>query len=63
MSDFIFASGVGFDSMGGRVFEFDSKAMRKVSEEERLVMMIENGSADAGQFNIALRVLASASRG
>ena len=63
VSDMIFGSAVGFDSAGGRSYEIDSKAMRKVTEEERLVVMFENGSADAAQFGFGLRVLASLSRG
>ena len=63
VSDMIFGTAVGFDSMGGRSYEIDSKAMRKVSEEERLVVVFENGAADAAQFGFAIRLLTSLSRG
>jgi hypothetical protein len=62
---FQFASGVGagFNGSFGMQLDIDSKAMRKVTEEERLVVMVENGSADGMVFNVALRVLSTASRG
>ena len=63
VSDFIFGSAVGFDSMGGRSYEIDSKAMRKQTEDEVLVLMFENGSALGAQFSAGIRVLTSASRG
>ena len=61
---FQFISGVGAglgDSFGVQL-DIDSKAMRKVTEEERLVVMIENGSANGMVFNVALRVLSTLSR-
>ncbi len=46
-----------------RPYEIDSKAMRKFTEEERVVLMWENGHATHGALSLTmLRVLASVSR-
>ena len=63
LSDFIFGDATGFDSMGGRSYEVDSKAMRRVTDEERIVLVFENGSALGAQFGFAVRLLGSLSRG
>ena len=47
---FSFTSGVGTDSQGGRLFEFDSKAMRKVEDNESVVVMYESGANSDGQI-------------
>ena len=53
MSELIVLSAAGFDSnFMGQTIVIDSKAMRKVDEDERLVVVIENSSASAG-FRIA----------
>ena len=38
-----FVSAAGFESAAGRQYAINSKAMRKFSEEEVVVLMIENG--------------------
>ncbi len=55
-----FASAVGFDTVDGRQYPINSKAMRKVTDDEVVVVMIENGHATQGATAwISLRVLAS----
>ena len=55
---FDFQSAVGFQSDGGRVYEIDSKAMRKIDTGFALVLMVTNPSAGAGiQFAHDLRFL------
>ena len=40
------------------MFEFDSKAQRKIVEGEAIVMLVENGSATDGlEYILMLRVL------
>jgi len=39
---------IGFDASAGYQFEFDSKAMRKVADNEALVVMMTNASATDG---------------
>ncbi len=59
---FGFATNVGFQPADTTMYNIDSKAMRKINEDERLVVMIENGNAtDQGQFWFAIRVLTSPS--
>ncbi len=51
-----FGDSTGFADVS-QVFDFDSKAMRRLSPDETLVMVIENGSAAQGalySFNAAL---------
>ncbi len=63
---FILATAVGFNSGGQAASQYtiDSSAMRRQSEEERLVVMVENGHATQGaSFWYGIRVLSSASRG
>ena len=47
-SSFAFISGVGFDSGDGRVFSLDSKAMRKVTDSDDLVVVVEGSTAGQG---------------
>ncbi len=63
MHSFQFASGVGIEGQFGNQYEIDSSAMRKVSEEQRVVLVVENGSANGAVFAFGIRLLASASRG
>ena len=64
MVDMRFVSAVGVEPMYGRQYEFDSKAMRKQNEEQRVVVMIENGHATAAARSYhAFRILTSASYG
>ncbi len=52
-----FGSGVGFNNIS-KTFAFDSKAMRKVSPDDRIVVMVENGSAADGLvFLLSFRML------
>ena len=54
---FKFGTGVGFNDVS-RVFDFDSKAMRKVSPDEAVVMMVGNGSSTDGvDFLLDFRML------
>ena len=41
ISDFIFATAAGFDSDGGHIYEIDSKAMRKVNDDEEIIVVAE----------------------
>jgi len=43
-----FASAVGIEPNFGMSFEIDSKAMRKIDENDRLVVMVENSTAGHG---------------
>ena len=55
-----FTSAAGFESAAGRQYVINSKAMRKFTEEERLVFMIENGHpTQAALQYFMLRVLTS----
>jgi len=44
MSDFSFATGVGFDAQGGSVVHIDSKAMRKVNDDQDVLLVAELSS-------------------
>ncbi len=52
-----FASAVGFQSDGFITQEVDSKAMRKVDEDERLVMVVQNSGANGMDFYFRARFL------
>ena len=41
-----FASGVGIDGASVRIFEFDSRAQRKVEEGQAIIWTLENASAN-----------------
>ncbi len=56
-----FATAVGFDSVGGRWYNFDSKAMRRVEEGYGLAMMIENKSASIA-FQVSTLISTYATR-
>ena len=54
---FRFADATGFADVS-RVFEFDSKAMRKVGFDDDIAAVVQNGSASAGfNFNVVGRTL------
>ena len=56
-----FGDATGFSNIA-QSFEFDSKAMRKLSPDDRMVVMIENASAVHGlQFLLDFRMLLKAS--
>jgi len=58
---FSFGDLTGFTNIS-QSYQFDSKAMRKLSPDERLVIMIENASAGDGlRFLLSFRVLLLAS--
>ena len=54
---FSFGTNVGFDGNSGIQFEFDSKAMRKISEDQVAAVMVENNTANAFQFTLGLSTL------
>ena len=55
------ATAIGMNNIS-QTFEFDSKAMRKVTPDERIVVMIENAAAADGLlFMVAFRMLIKAS--
>ncbi len=45
---FFFASAVGVDASNGRIHQIDSKAMRKVTEDEDVVITLDTASATVG---------------
>ena len=53
-----FADATGFTANAGREYQIDSKAMRKLGGNERVVFVMENGSSIAGlSFWYFLRIL------
>ena len=58
MNDISVNSAVGFDSMAGRLFSMDSKAMRKVNDDQQIVVVIElTGGSDGAIFTLGGRLL------
>ncbi len=58
---FSFVTAAGFDSVSGRMIEFDSKGMRKVTTDDALVFVIENFGATQGiNVTFGLRILLKA---
>ena len=56
--EFLLASAVGFDSPTGRILHIDSKAMRKVNNDEDVVLVVETGAISSGvNFITAGRLL------
>ena len=55
-----FISGVGVDAHVATQYELDSKAMRKFTEDERLMMVIENFGADGIAVALSFRLLLKA---
>jgi len=54
----VFATAVGFDDHSGETFHYESKAMRKVSEDERLIFVAESAAAqDGANIRVAGRIL------
>ena len=45
LSGFDFGSAIGFDSSAGEVYTIDSKAMRKVNDDEQVLTVVEQTSA------------------
>ncbi len=56
-SDFLFASGVGFSNSGMKIFQFDSKAQRKVADGDAIIWTAENASADGFDYLLKFRML------
>ena len=57
-SSFAFISGVGFDSGDGRNYTIDSKAMRKVTDSDDVVVVVEGSTVGDGlQIIVGGRVL------
>ena len=60
----LFGSNIGFDGQAGASYTINSKAMRKLTDEETIAVVVENGSTTAGATMFhALRILSSGSRG
>ncbi len=58
MTDFFFVSAVGIDADGGAYFEIDSRAMRKVNDDQEIVLVGEAASTSLGfNLDIAGRLL------
>ncbi len=58
MASFVQVSAVGFQNIAFARFDFDSKAMRKVSESDSIVVTLENAnSAHAVDFILQFRML------
>ena len=57
VSSFSFITGVGFEPNMLHLLEIDSKAMRKVSNEMRLVTVVENDNTDGISVYSASRIL------
>ena len=52
----------GFESAAGQSYAINSKAMRKLTTDERIVMVMENGHSSQGAVSyVAVRVLSSLS--
>ncbi len=57
VSDILVATAVGH-AQAGRVFEFDSRAQRKVEDGQAIVVSLENASAAHGaQYIVKFRML------
>ena len=48
ISAFLFATAAGFEEPNDRIYEIDSKAMRKVNNDQDLVMVTENSAVGGG---------------
>ena len=57
---FSFATAVGFDGASGQSVDVDSRGQRKVTNDERIVFMVENASVAAGlQIAFNIRIFAT----
>ena len=52
-NEWLVNSAVGFDSVGGRRYSIDSKAMRKVNDDQDIVVTVEAASTSNG-FNLTM---------
>jgi len=58
MNEFLFATAVGFEDPSGRLFSIDSKAMRKVNDDQDVLIVAENTAASFGAtYNIGGRLM------
>ncbi len=59
MTDFTFITGVGIDASGGKMLVIDSKAMRKVNDDQDIVIVVEidSGITNGVFFRLAGRLL------
>ena len=46
--EFLLASAIGFQGHTGRVLHIDSKAMRKVNDDEDVILVVESGAISSG---------------
>ena len=56
---FVFVSGVGIDGNAIQVYEFDSKAMRRVEEGFEIAFIFENAAADGISVQLSLSMYAT----
>ncbi len=64
LNKFTLGSAIGFDANAGTQYEIDSKGMRRVSDEQEVAIMVENGnSTQAAQVIAMIRMLATVSYG
>ena len=57
-SRFTFVSGVGIDAQAGRLFKYDSKAMRRVDQGQDIITVMETAAGSEGvQVTSAWRML------
>ena len=61
-SSMVFGDATGFRNFDQQ-YEVDSKAMRKVTEEEVVAIMVENGTTTGLNWWLGVRILTSAARG
>ena len=58
MTSNVFTTAVGFEAVNGRLFEIDSKAMRKVNDNEDVIVVAElSGEGSGFNLTVAGRVL------
>ena len=53
-AEFAFVSGVGFDAAGGYTYLIDSKSMRKVNDDQDVLIVIELATGISNGFNITI---------
>ena len=57
-NDFLFFSQAGFEDNAGRRYSIDSKAMRKVNDDQDVLVVVEaTGGSDGTQFFVGGRIL------
>ena len=48
LNDFLFISGVGVDGSAGRRYGLDSRAARKVNDDQEIIVVLETGGISSG---------------